>query len=244
MEYEALGENFNNRGRRSEEQIALLRQLWTQPLVTFEGRWHKVTDAGLNPLPVNRPIPIWFGSESGDKALRRIARLADGWMSLGDPTPDLPRLRQFMHEAGRDPQKLMVRGPLVVGEGGTAAWIGAGKKLQAAGVTHINLVAPPDMAPLQALPRIIEARHALAAIASFERVVAAGADHRLHARGAAAAAEVERDRLEDRGDVTGEVGGLVLDDGDALLEEVPRDERDVGWHAVDLDDGGGQLRRG
>ena len=62
MEYEALGENFKNRGLRSEEQIEVMRRLWTQELVTFEGKWHKITDAGLNPLPVQRPIPIWFGA--------------------------------------------------------------------------------------------------------------------------------------------------------------------------------------
>ena len=58
IEYEALGEDFHNRGRRSEEQIELMRALWTQELVTYEGRWHKVTDAGLNPLPARRPIPV------------------------------------------------------------------------------------------------------------------------------------------------------------------------------------------
>ena len=160
-EYAAMGQNIHDRGQRIEEQVEVLRLLWSRPYVTFDGRYHKLDKVGLNrdSLP---PIPVWFGSESGDKALRRIARLADGWMSLGDPTPDLPRLRQFMHEAGRDPQKLMVRGPLMVGDGGPAAWIEAAKRLQAAGVTHLNLVAPPDVAPLQALPRIIEARHALA----------------------------------------------------------------------------------
>jgi probable F420-dependent oxidoreductase len=58
VEYEALGENFQNRGRRSEEQIAVLRALWTQEVVSFEGRWHRITHAGLNPLPIQRPIPI------------------------------------------------------------------------------------------------------------------------------------------------------------------------------------------
>ncbi|MDP7415205.1 MAG: LLM class F420-dependent oxidoreductase, partial [SAR202 cluster bacterium] len=64
VEYEALGENFHNRGRRSEEQIKLMRQLWTNELVTFDGRWHKVTDAGINPLPVQRPIPVWLGGSA------------------------------------------------------------------------------------------------------------------------------------------------------------------------------------
>jgi probable F420-dependent oxidoreductase len=161
-EYRALGQDMHGRGRRLEEQLEVLRLLWSQPYVTFEGRYHTLDKVGLNrgSLP---PIPIWFGTESGDTALRRVARLADGWMSLGDPTPDLPRLRRFMEEAGRDPDRLMVRGPLVAGDGGKAAWIEAGRRLQAAGVTHINIVAPPDAAPADALPRLIEARQALAA---------------------------------------------------------------------------------
>ncbi|MER3404742.1 MAG: hypothetical protein C4289_05905 [Chloroflexota bacterium] len=77
VEYEALGENFHNRGRRIEEQVTVLRALWTQPLVTFHGRWHHITDAGINPLPVQRPIPIWMGG-TDERVLRRIARMADG----------------------------------------------------------------------------------------------------------------------------------------------------------------------
>ena len=160
-EYQALGQNIHDRGRRIEEQIEVLRLLWSQPHVTFEGRYHKLDKVGLNRASLPR-MPIWFGTESGETALRRVARLADGWMSLGDPTADLPRLHQYMREAGRDPRQLMVRGPLLAGDGGKTAWIEAGKKLQAAGVTHINITAPLDLAPAQALPRIIEARAVLA----------------------------------------------------------------------------------
>lgn len=160
-EYQALGQNIHDRGRRIEEQIEVLRLLWSQPYVTFNGRYHKFAKVGINRTPLPR-IPIWFGSKSGERALRRVARLADGWMSLGDPTADLPRLRRYMQEAGRDPRQLMVRGPLLAGDGGKAAWIAAGRKLQAAGVTHINITAPLDLAPAQAMPRIIEARSVLA----------------------------------------------------------------------------------
>jgi probable F420-dependent oxidoreductase len=161
VEYQAMGQNFRDRARRIEEQIEVLRLLWSQPYVTFDGRYHKLDKVGLNRGPLPR-IRLWFGSESGEPALRRVARLADGWMSLGDPTSDLPRLRQFMQEAGRDPQALMVRGPLLAGDGGETAWIATGKKLQSAGVTHINITAPLDLTPAQALPRIIEARRVLA----------------------------------------------------------------------------------
>ena len=61
VEYEALGKDFTDRGRRSEEQIELLRRLWTEPVVTYDGPYERITAAGLAPLPVQRPIPIWFG---------------------------------------------------------------------------------------------------------------------------------------------------------------------------------------
>src|SRR4029453_13337251 len=90
VEYQALNENFHNRGVRSEEQIALLRALWTEPAVTFNGRWHAVADAGLNPLPVQRPIPIWIGGYS-EVTLQRAARLADGYFPAGKPADDQVR---------------------------------------------------------------------------------------------------------------------------------------------------------
>jgi len=61
-EYTSLNKNFHNRGKRIEEQIQLLRQLWTQELVTFNGKWHTIPDAGLNPLPIQQPIPLWLGA--------------------------------------------------------------------------------------------------------------------------------------------------------------------------------------
>ncbi len=78
VEYEALGQDFATRGRRIEEQVDLLRRLWTEPTVTFHGRFDEVTGAGLAPLPVQRPIPVWFGGQS-DPAYRRIG----GWPTAG-----------------------------------------------------------------------------------------------------------------------------------------------------------------
>ncbi|MBN2469474.1 MAG: LLM class F420-dependent oxidoreductase, partial [Anaerolineae bacterium] len=106
VEYEALGEDFSSRGRRSAEQVRLLRQLWAEPLVTFQGSYHTVTDAGLNPLPVQRPIPIWFGG-GADRVLRRMARLGDGWiantMLPEQGRPYVEKLRAALEAAGRDP---------------------------------------------------------------------------------------------------------------------------------------------
>ena len=92
MEYEALNEQFTNRGKRIEEQVEVLRRLWTEELVTFEGAWHHLDRVGINPLPRQRPIPIWMGSFFGhlvESVLERVGRLADGWMPQFPPDDDL-----------------------------------------------------------------------------------------------------------------------------------------------------------
>ena len=125
VEYEALGEDFSNRGRRSEEQVRLLQELWTKPLVTFEGQYHKISDAGLNPLPVQRPIPIWFGG-SADAVLRRMARLGQGWFMNGSVTDELKanleRLHSYLEAEGRDPAGFGLDGRLSVGSMPRTAW--------------------------------------------------------------------------------------------------------------------------
>ncbi|MGE5123204.1 MAG: LLM class F420-dependent oxidoreductase [Acidobacteriaceae bacterium] len=104
-EYIALGEDFHNRGKRMEEQVELLRMLWTQPLVKFDGRWHHIPDVGINPLPVQRPIPIWFGG-TDDRALQRMARIGDGWMlnvrTIEQAKPFYEKLLKYLEENGRD----------------------------------------------------------------------------------------------------------------------------------------------
>src|SRR3712207_4600908 len=84
VEYEGLGKDFGDRGARSEEQIALLRALWSAPAVTFKGRWEQVVEAGITPLPVQRPIPIWIGGYA-EATLRRVGRLGDGWFPWRQP---------------------------------------------------------------------------------------------------------------------------------------------------------------
>jgi len=120
VEFEALNETFENRGRRSAEQIAVLRALWTQRVVDFRGEFHRINHAGLNPMPIQRPIPIWFGVGSReqpvppDAALRRIARLADGWSPNFPPDAQgrilVDRVHQYAREAGRDPAGLPLEG--------------------------------------------------------------------------------------------------------------------------------------
>lgn len=141
VEYEALGENFHNRGRRSEEQIEVLRKLWTQETVTFEGRWHKITDAGIRPLPVQRPIPIWFGG-SDDRALRRLGKLGDGWFPLMGPDEKcraaIEKIHRYAEEAGRNPRHIGIEGRIPYGQGAPETWL---KDLQAwnnLGATHAS----------------------------------------------------------------------------------------------------------
>ena len=142
VEYEALGENFHNRGRRSEEQVELMRKLWTRELVTFEGRWHKITDAGLNPLPVQRPIPIWFGG-SNDRVLQRVGRLGDGWFPLLAPDAKaraaIEKIRTYAQGAGRDPEGIGIEARISLGQGSAQTWlkeIAAWKEL---GATHLTV---------------------------------------------------------------------------------------------------------
>jgi probable F420-dependent oxidoreductase len=105
VEYEGLGMDFSTRGRAVEEQIEVLRLLWSQEVVSYKGRFHTITEAGLNPLPVKRSIPIWTGG-SADALLKRTARLADGWFPLGKPDDamraTLDKLHQYTKEAGRE----------------------------------------------------------------------------------------------------------------------------------------------
>ncbi|BDY26498.1 LLM class F420-dependent oxidoreductase [Mycolicibacterium mageritense] len=119
VEYEALGEDFSNRGKRSAEQIELLRKLWTERSVTFAGDHHSVTGAGLAPLPVQRPIPVWIGSAS-EAGYRRAGRLADGWFPMMAPGPQLDAARAVVEKAAVD----VGRDPAEIGMEGRANWRG------------------------------------------------------------------------------------------------------------------------
>ena len=141
-EYRALGQDMRTRGARLEEQVTLLRRLWSEPYVTFKGRFHDFENIGLA-RPAAAPIPIWFGTGTDEPVLRRVARLADGWMTIGDFLPHVPRFQQYLRDAGRDPAGFPIRGSLVAGDGGPAAWIETAREYQAAGVTHITIGAPP-----------------------------------------------------------------------------------------------------
>jgi len=142
VEYEALGRSFADRGRRSEEQIVLLRQLWTQRSVTHHGASERVTGAGLAPLPIQQPIPIWFGAMS-EPAYRRAGRLADGWFPQVPPGPKLEEARAIVEgaarDAGRDPAALGMEGRVSWGDGGADKVAYQAGRWRDAGATHVSI---------------------------------------------------------------------------------------------------------
>ncbi len=152
VECEAMGQDFHTRGRRIEEQIAVLRALWTREIVTFEGRWHHISALGLNPMPIQRPIPIWMGGES-DVVIRRVARIADGWFPGGGiqtpflrhpPRPEgwgpaIDRMRALARAAGRDPRSIGIEGSVSIARGTSETWVKAVEDWRTLGATHLRI---------------------------------------------------------------------------------------------------------
>ena len=142
VEYEALGMNFHNRGRRFEEQIRLLRRLWTEPSVTFEGKYHRVTAAGINPLPVQRPIPVWIGA-SAEPAIKRAAELADGYFPQrplqGGWPATIDKLRGWLSAAGRDPAGFGIDARVQAGSGTPDDWRQQAEQWRGLGATHLSI---------------------------------------------------------------------------------------------------------
>ena len=142
VEYEALGKDFTNRGTRSEEQVALMRRLWTEQTVSHDGPSEHVTGAGLAPLPVQRPIPIWFGVSS-PRALRRAGRLGDGWFPMVPPGPKLDEAKAVVDaaaiEAGRDPATIGIEGRANWGPAGLQTVLDDVGRWSRAGATHLSV---------------------------------------------------------------------------------------------------------
>ncbi|MDX2157481.1 MAG: LLM class F420-dependent oxidoreductase [Hyphomicrobiaceae bacterium] len=157
IEFEALNENFKDRGRRSEEQLAVMKALWAEPHVTFKGQWHTITDAGINPLPFARSIPLWLGGHE-DVTLRRIAKWGDGWIMLAhaqgaEADAAFAKLRQYSKEAGRDPASLGLGVWVSTAEGnGPDDWRRALEGWQASGVTHVTLNSTYARGPHKRIP--------------------------------------------------------------------------------------------
>lgn len=142
VEYEALGMNFRNRGRRSVEQVELMRALWTNRAVSFDKRWHKVTDAGIWPLPVQRPIPVWFGGMA-DQVIDRVARIGDGWLPQFQPgdaaRQSLERLHELARKYGRDPSGIQLEGRMSLKLGEESTWDDRRQAWADLGATYLSL---------------------------------------------------------------------------------------------------------
>ncbi|MCY3558139.1 MAG: LLM class F420-dependent oxidoreductase [Chloroflexi bacterium] len=141
VEYEALNENFRNRGRRQEEQIELMRQLWNNHLVDFEGEFHKVTAAGIEPRP-SEPIPVWFGG-AHDLQLRRAAKIGDGWFPVGAPNADsaamVDAIKGYLRENGRDPAGFGIEPQAQIRGGNPELWVSHAQRWADLGATAISI---------------------------------------------------------------------------------------------------------
>ena len=142
VEYHSLDQDFLTRGRRIEEQVKLLRLLWSQSLVTFEGNWDRIPDAGINPLPVQQPIPIWFGGHH-ENVLRRVAELGDGWMpnmpKAADARPLLDKISIHLEKAGRSWSEIGLEPRLWYGHNNPDKWFKNIEEWRSVGATHISL---------------------------------------------------------------------------------------------------------
>jgi len=143
VEYVGLNEIFSDRGRRSEEQIAVMRRLWTNEVVEFEGRWHTIPDAGIKPLPVQQPIPVWIGGYV-EATMRRIGRIGDGWFPRSQPGEALQReldsIAQAARDAGRDPDEIGMEGRISLIQTPEDEWGAATEAWREAGATHVSVV--------------------------------------------------------------------------------------------------------
>ena len=142
FEYEALGADFTNRGRRIDEQIELLRRYWTEDVVSFAGEWHGIRGAGINPRPLQQPIPIWCGGHA-EPVLRRVARHCDGWYALGLPGAEsaaaIEDLHRYTVEAGRPIDAIGIEARIPIVGRGPDDWVTDANWWRQHGATHVSL---------------------------------------------------------------------------------------------------------
>ena len=167
IEFQALGVPFATRARRFEEQIDLMRRLWTERTVTFEGAFHGVNAAGLNARPIQQPIPIWIGASS-EPAVKRATRIADGFLPLrpleGGWQATMDKVHQWLGEAGREPSSFGIEGRIDAANGTPDDWRKTAEMWRAFGASHLSIstggIGP---GPNAHIDRLRQARQAVAA---------------------------------------------------------------------------------
>jgi len=141
-EYRNLGVDFGTRGTRVVEQIALLKRLWANDLVEFEGEYHQVENAGINPRPDGDTIPVWLGG-GADVVLRRIARRADGWLAPTVPLSELESkvktLRTYLEDEGRDPGEVAIHARVKLGDDSPDRCLEQVTRFDEVGVSHVGV---------------------------------------------------------------------------------------------------------
>jgi probable F420-dependent oxidoreductase len=151
LEFEALGVPWEKRAKRMEEQVEVMRKLWTQRAVTFKGEYHSIPDVGLKPLPVTRPVPIWFGGGSDrpnfgndpakEVVMRRIARLGDGWIpQIGPRERGLElweTMKGYLKEYGRDPKSFGLEVGILANRANQDKWADHVQFWRKQGATHL-----------------------------------------------------------------------------------------------------------
>lgn len=165
VEYQALGVPFKQRGALLEEQVEVLRALWADPVVSYDGKYHEIVEAGLNPLP-GRRIPIWFGG-GAEAVLRRTGRIGDGWMPQSAPDDhareQIATIRRAAEDAGRDPASIGIEARLSLGAVPEQDWRTYADGWRELGATHLcvntmnlGLAQPSDHAKVlaEALPKL------------------------------------------------------------------------------------------
>jgi probable F420-dependent oxidoreductase len=175
VEFVGLNENFHDRGRRSEEQVEVMKALWAEPHLTFKGKFHTIEDAGINPLPPKRSIPIWYGGHA-DATLHRVVKWGDGWMPLSYAPGDeaktaFAKLRTYAETAGRDPASIGIDTRVSVGVGAEPEWRDTVRSWKDLGVTHLTLATYSGRGHLRRIPGKTLADH-LAAIKRYWNAVA------------------------------------------------------------------------
>lgn len=142
VEYEALNEDFTNRGKRQEEQVDLMRKLWAEETVTYTGKWHTVTAAGINPRP-KRTIPIWFGGDA-PALLERCARLGDGWVPVMGPNDSakaaIETIRAQREAAGLPWEDFGIQAQAQIRGGNPERWHSHAERWKELGGTHLAVV--------------------------------------------------------------------------------------------------------